>query len=217
MRRLLPFFALAALLAASSVALAATEIETVSVSANGLTDLHATLNIPQFDPVKGALLNVTIQVAATLDGYFYYENLGTGTGGYRILENTWTFAAALQGVSLVGDTGTMSTPSVLLTAFDGIEDYAGTSGATVPYSDTASASGIYLPADAGFAGFKGTATLPMAVATTIWTSYSAYGGLTHSGLHTDAGWTVTVSYEYVPATVAVENLTWSGVKSLFRR
>ncbi len=37
MRRLLPFFALAALLAASSVALAATEIETVSVSANGLT------------------------------------------------------------------------------------------------------------------------------------------------------------------------------------
>ena len=90
-------------------------------------------------------------------------------------------------MSLVGDTGTMSTPLVFPTAFDGVEDYAGTSGATVPYGDTASASGIYLPADTGFAGFKGTVTLPMDVATTIWTSYSTCGGLTRSGLHTDAG------------------------------
>lgn len=217
MRRLLPILALVAVLAIPSVTPAETEIQTVSVANGGLTDFYATLDIPQFDTVKGELLNVTIQVAATLDGYFYYENLGTGTGGYRILENTWTFAAALQGVSLVGDTGTMSTPLVFLTAFDGIEDYAGTSGATVPYGDTASASGIYLPADAGFAGFQGTATLPMDVATTIWTSYSAYGGTTHSGLHTDASWTVTVAYEYVPASVASENLTWGGVKTLFRR
>ncbi len=215
MRRLLPILAFAAILAASSVVFAETEIHTVA--AGGLTDLHATLDIPQFDPVKGVLLNVTIQVAATLDGYFYYENLGTGTGGYRILENSWTFAAALQGVSLVGDAGTMSTPFVARTAFDGVEDYAGTSGATVPYSDTASAAETYLPADTGFAGFQGTSTLPMDVATTIWTSYSAYGGTTHSGLHTDASWTVTVCYEYVPSVVASENLTWGGVKSLFRR
>lgn len=215
MRRLLPILAFAAILAASSVVLA--ETETHTVAASGLTDLHATLDIPQFDPVKGVLLNVGIQVAATLDGYFYYENLGTGTGGYRILENSWTFAAALQGVSLVGDTGTMSTPFVARTAFDGVEDYAGTSGATVPYRDTASASGTYLPADTGFAGFQGAATLPMDVATTILTSYSAYGGTTRAGLHTDASWTVTVSYEYVPAVVNSENLTWGGVKTLFRR
>jgi hypothetical protein len=215
MRRLLPFLALVAFLTASSVVLAETEIH--HVSASGLTDLHATLDIPQFDPVKGDLLNVTVHAAGTVDGYFYYENLSAGPGGYRILENTWTFAATLQGVGLVSDTGTMSTPFVARTAFDGVEDYAGTSGATVPYSDTTSASRVYLPADTGFAGFQGTATLPMDVATTIWTSYSAAGGLSHSGLHTDASWTVTVSYEYYPAVVNSENLTWGGVKTLFRR
>ncbi len=216
MRRLLPILALAVLFGASSLIAAETETQTVTVSANGLMDLYATLDIPQFDPIKGELLNVTLSVAGTLDGYFFYENLGAGTGGYRILDNTWNFAATLQGASLVADTGTMTTPLVLLTAFDGVEDYAGTSGATVPYSDTTAASGFYLPADAGFAGFQGTATLPLAVATTIWTSYSVYGSPTRSGLHTDASWTATVTYEYVPAAVGVQELTWGGVKSLFR-
>jgi hypothetical protein len=182
-----------------------------------LTNLYATLNIPQFDPVKGDLLNVTVHAAGTVDGYFYYENLSAGPGGYRIYEITWTFAAALQGTSLVGDTGTMSTPFVALTAFDGVEDYAGTSGAKVPYSDTTSASRVYLPADAGFSGFQGIATLPMDVATDIMISYLTADGLNNSGQQTDASWTVTVSYEYVPAVVGSENLTWGGVKTLFRR
>jgi hypothetical protein len=214
MNRLLPVLVLAALLAAPAMVLADTEVHTVS--ANGPTDLYATLDIPQFDPGKGDLLQVTLEIAGTIDGYFYYENLSAGGGGYRILENTWNFAATLQGTGLVADTGTMSTPFVSRTAFDGVEDYAGTSGAKVPYSDTTAATGTYLPADTGFAGFKGTATLPLTAATTIWSSYSAAGGASHSGLHTDAAWTVTVTYSYRPASVATENRTWGGVKTLFR-
>lgn len=215
MRRLLPLLAIAVLLAAPAAAPAETETRTVSVAANGLTDFFATLDIPQFDPLQGELLNVTLYVAATLDGTFFYENLGTGTGGYRILENDWTFAANLQGASVVADTGTMSTAAVFLTAFDGVEDYAGTSGATVPYGNTTSGTATYLPVAAAFAGFQGLATVPLNVATTIWTSYTVYGSPTHSGLHTDASWSATVTYEYVPAAVGTQNLTWGGVKKLF--
>ena len=216
MRRLLLLLAIVIAMAASPVFAGEIEVQTVSVSASDLTDLVTTLNIPQFNAVKGTLLKVTLDVSATLNGYFYCENLSAGPGGYQVNENTWHFVAGLQGVGLVSKSGTMSTPSVLLGAFDGVQDYAGTSGATVPYADTAAATATYFPADAAFAGFQGGATLPLNVSTTIWTSYSTYGGHSVSGLHTEGGWIATVSYEYQPTTVPAGDMTWGGVKTLYR-
>jgi hypothetical protein len=214
---MLRLFMIAVLVLSASACLAATETQTFSVSNGGLTDFYATLDIPQHDSdLLGELLQVTLDFEAVIDGYFYYENLGGGTGGYQINENTWTFTATVLGDTPVNASNTMTHPLTLVDPFDGVEDYAGASGATVPYVDSAAGSAVWLPADAGFSSFEGAATVPVDVATTIWTSYTTYGSPSRSGLHTDTTWTVTVTYEYDPASVPAEGESWGRLKALYR-
>jgi hypothetical protein len=136
-------------------------------------------------------------------------------GGYRINENTWNFSADFQGGSLIATGETVTEPLTFVDAYDGVTDYDGPSGATVPYHGTATTTVGYLPGDADFWDFEGLGTLPLDVATNIFSSYTVYGSPTTSGLHTETTWTATVTYTYDPA-VAAETKTWGEVKSLYR-
>lgn len=214
MRTLLPILAVLGLAAS---ALGVVETQTLTVSNGGLTDFYATLDIPQHDEVaEGELLSVSMEITAELDGQFRYENLGASTGGFQIHFVEWTFTGDFQAATLLGESQNFSHPLTLVGAYDGVTDFAGTSGATAPYGGTATATASWLPGDAGFDAFAGTGTLPFDVATTVLTSHTVYGGQATSGFSTDTTWTVVLTYEYDPLTVANEPLTWSEVKSLYR-
>lgn len=204
-------------LAAAACAQAAVETHTVTVSNNGLTDFYATLDIPQHNvALEGDLVSVEIAITADIDGYFFVENLGAGGGGWQINELTWTFTGDMLGGNVLSHSTTVTQPFTSLTAYDGVTDYAGTSGATFPYHEDNAAALNWMPGDAGFASFDGTGTVPLDVATTVWTSHTVYGGSNTSGFSTNTTWTATVTYTYDPLSVATEVSSWGRVKTLFR-
>lgn len=201
----------------AATAYAAVETHTVTVTNGGLTDFHATLNIPQhYEALEGDLLSVEIAITANIDGHFYVENLSASSGGWRINELTWTFTGDMLGSNVLSHGTTVAEPFHALSGYDGTQDYAGTSGATFPYYEDNTANLAWNPGDAGFASFGGTGTVPLNVSTTVWTSHSVFGGSSVSGFSTNSTWTAVVTYTYDPLSVATEISSWGTVKSLFR-
>jgi hypothetical protein len=201
----------------STGAYAAIETQTLTVSNGGLTDFYATLDIPQHDTAaEGDLLSIQIEITAELSGEFFYENLGGSSGGYQINYFDWNFSGDFLGQPVMNVDNSFSHPLTLVDPYDGVTDYAGASGVTVPYGGNEALTLSWLPADPGFADFDGTGTLPFDVATTVLTSHSVYGGQSTSGFSTDTTWTIVITYEYDPLTVPTDEATWDHVKSLYR-
>jgi hypothetical protein len=196
---------------------AAVETHTVTVTNGGLTDFYATLDIPQHnEALEGDIISVGIAITANIDGFFYVENLSASTGGWRINELTWTFTGAMLGGNVLSHGTTVTQPFTALSAYDGLQDYAGTSGAKFPYYENSTANLAWIPGDAGFTSFDGTGTVALDVSTTVWTSHSVFGGSSVSGFSTNSTWTAVVTYTYDPLSVASEVSNWGTVKSLFR-
>ncbi|MFO7652405.1 MAG: choice-of-anchor E domain-containing protein [Candidatus Krumholzibacteriia bacterium] len=196
---------------------AATETQTIEVTNGGLTDFYATLDVPQHNvAVLGDLLSVTLEISSVVDGSFFYENMGASDGGFQVNDVSWVMTAEFESATVLSQGNTFTYPLTMVGPYDGVMDWDGTSGVTLPYGDTVNTSLSWLPADAGFAAFDGTGTRPLAVSTTVLSSLSAYGGQSAYGVRTEATWTATITYEYDPQSVSSENQTWSGVKALYR-
>ena len=201
----------------AAAAHAAVETHTVTVANGGLTDFYATMDIPQHnEALDGDLISVEIAITANIDGYFYVENLSAGSGGWRINELTWTFTGGMLGSNVLSHSSTVTAPFTALSGYDGVQDYAGTSGAKFLYYEDNTANLAWNPGDAGIASFGGTGTVALNVSTTVWTSHSVYGGSNVSGFSTNSTWTAVVTYTYDPLSVASEVSSWGTVKSLFR-
>jgi len=143
MRKTVIALFLTVIIALPTLALADTQV--VTDSYEGLTDVYATLTVPQFG--TGQTLNsVTIDATGWGDGYLFYENTGL-FGGFNMSLNEFTFEFVLGGElnpdnweivggDLLFDVIEELPPSgtIFVEEFDGVIDYAGPSGATFPYS-----------------------------------------------------------------------------------
>ena len=214
MLRLIPILLV---LAVSTSGFAAVDTVEVSASSSGDTNLEATLDMPQHDEnLLGDLLSVSLHVEGSIDGIFYFENLGTSWAGYKIVDLNWTLSADFLGENLIDHANIITEPDYTwMEPFDGLEDYAGISGTTIPYDDMAEATMVWLPGDPGFDSFSGTGTIPLDVATLRVGTVSVSGSPTIWGLSDDGLWTATITYEYDPDSIDNVHQTWSEIKALY--
>ncbi len=212
------------MIALPTLALADTQV--VTDSYEGLTDVYATLTVPQFG--TGQTLNsVTIAATGWGDGYLFYENTGL-FGGFNMSLNEFTFEFVLGGElnpdnweivggDLLFDVIEELPPSgtVFVEEFDGVIDYAGPSGATFPYSTSHDWTMEITPDNPLFANFVGDGDVDFSVMCLTWFSVTIYGADNDWGLHTEAGFDVSVTYDYDGA-VPTETTSFGGIKALYR-
>ena len=162
------------------------------------TNWSSSLDLPRFDPALGILTGIRFQLGGEAQGQAAIESLdATPTTVNTSFEATLTLTRPDNSVIVV------STPDVAfsdpLTAFDGLVDFAGTSGIThggivATETETVTSSD---PADlalfTGPSGNPGTISLP--VGATATSTASGSGNLI-TQFQTSAGAEVTVCYLY---------------------
>lgn len=170
-------------------ALAATVTHTATVFPTP-TDLAVTNSVPQFDSALGTLTNVTVTVSANVQSTFFTENRDR-----RAWDTTTTAHATVSASvdTLSASTLIEPTHTQTLTAFDGVIDYAGTSGFTASDSGAGTGSnstGVVAP-------FIGVGTVPLTASAVATASYNG-SGFYRFIVNTSASALVTVTYEFSP-------------------
>jgi hypothetical protein len=178
-----------------------------------MTNIHTTLDLPLFNPSLGTLTGVQMTVNGSLAVSLGYEN--TGTSALAASPTRMRFDQHLDLVVALGadtllsmskstnhdyyyaalDEWFQNIAGPALTAYDGTQDYAGTSGFTTPlWNITDSAS--YTPPAIG--GYIGAGTFSVNVDATAPFTIIAYGGNNAIKVESLAGTAVTVQYTYAP-------------------
>lgn len=183
MKYILLILALAVRVAAASVTHTATIFPT-------LTDWSLTNSVPQFDPALGTLTNVTVTVAANVQSTFFTENRDR-----RAWDTTTTSHATVSASvdTLSASTLIEPTHTQNLTAFDGVIDFAGTSGFTASESGTGTGSN----STSVVAPFIGVGTVSLTASSVATASYNG-SGFYRFVVNTSASALVTVTYEFAP-------------------
>ncbi len=193
---------------------------------SGTFDISEVLSVPQFNPLQGTLLNVTIDYGINADGSVGLENKNATTGGNRTLRTFINPTSEpdnvthgdlklnLGATTLASvDWNVANTYTMYLAAFDGVVDYAGASGFSAVYlAEADSGSAFY---DSGLASFVGNGTVDFDLIGSAWGVLSD-GSNVSMMMSTIGAGDVTVTYEYTPepATIALLGL---GALSLLRK
>jgi hypothetical protein len=185
------------------------------------TNWAKVLALPQFDASLGTLTEVHLTLSGSLDASFGYENkreIAQDMSYMYKLDQTMSLSSvgqpSLSMATTRGSTTWIDLGSV--GAFDGLVDYAGTSGGTVQYGVlTDSALHTYTGA-ADLAAFIGTGSIMYDAAGTGYVSMGISGGNSAMKSASFAGATVTVDYIYtVPEPMTLGLLGLGGL--LLRR
>lgn len=173
------------------------------------------LAVQQFDPLLGNLNSVTIDFSTAIQGDLLFENLVKYTGGtFQI--NTQVGAMVSLGAVMSSYMGSSTGYAVTVAKYDGVLDFAGTSGTTVAsFSDADNATVTLISGLDAFIGTGLTAPFP------LMTDSMSTIGIPHNSaacVNTTASASVTVTYNYTPpipepATMSI--LALGGL--LFRR
>jgi hypothetical protein len=187
------------------------------------------LSIPQFDPALGTLNSVSITVTTALQASLGFENTNPTKGGTFDVYTYWpsdptVYTRAKVDLSFnnsviltSGYTDAHKYTLSNITAYDGITDYAGTSGRTVAtFSD---ADSLPLFFSTGLDQFIGTGNLTFGVNSNALTALSVSGGNNSTRMATTGQAGVTVVYDYTtpvpePASMGLMAL---GCLGLLRR
>ena len=204
--------ALAAVLAAATpnAASAAAIVQTQSIPSQS-TNWLVGWNFNKFDTGLGTLINIIVSITGNVTGQVQMEN---GSGSAAVLTGTLqatqtVSAPALAIPGLVNNIPAVST-SFNATAFDGTNDFGGTSGVTVSgLSDTDTTSTtfnnsnffwnlVYVP---GFTCTGVACLTPIAFqATAVGNSSSTGSGTIINSFTTNSAATVSLTYNYAPPT-----------------
>jgi hypothetical protein len=189
------------------------------------------LVVSQFDSSLGTLNSVSITVSTALQASLGIENTNpssptTGTKAFSVYtywpSDPTEYTSA--SVNLSFDGSVISTAgytdakkyTVYLTKYDGITDYAGTSGAIVA-TFTPSNSEV-LSYNSGLASFIGTGSLTFGLVSDASTALTTTGGNNSTSMSTTGQAGVTITYDYTsipePATIGLLGL---GVLGLLRK
>ena len=193
--------------------------DTVSYSASvplQTTNWASTLTLPQLDPGLGALTGVAIEVRDSLVVTIQYENRSPNSGS-TLRDSVYatvdvlkpTSGSYVTAISQLYQTGSVG-------IFDGVVDYAGTSGVTfadlVDYTSWSSA----LTAPADLAAFAGTGSVSLPCQAVGRAFLSSTGGNNTHIVRTKAAALVIVTYTFDPTHVAARSRTWGALKGLYR-
>jgi hypothetical protein len=161
------------------------------------TNFTTTVSVPRFDPAFGTLTGVRVDLAASVQGSFQFENLDASpaavTGTTRVRVDVFRPDATLLVSAQPARTTTDS-----VTGFDGVIDFGGTSGRTLLNLVGSDAASVSLPPPASdLTLFTGPGTLDLQV---TGTGTSTAGGTANLAtvFNTSAAATLTVTYTYVP-------------------
>jgi len=195
-----PLHALAALTLVAAPLAAAETCTQVALSPQAPNWTRPVL-VERFDPLLGTLTGVRIELAGSVDGLARIEQLTTSGASYTLQFQAFFELRRPDATALVS-TQPSQGHVVDLTGFDGVLDFAGTSGRTLPSSAATTPPETVLlsdPADlalfTGATGSAGTLTL----------GASAFGASTATGpgnpatsFEMQAGADVRVCYEFTP-------------------
>lgn len=180
---------LIALILTSVAALAATSTHTLTVFPTA-TNWSVTNAIPQWNPADGTLNSVTVTVAGNVSSRFRAESRDTTDG--VITATTDAHVTATTG-GVTADAAIAPTHTQAVTAYDGVLDYAGTSGFTV----TSVATGSDAEVASVLTPFIGTGTVPVTAGATATASYEGPGDYRFI-VNTTASAIVIVTYDFTP-------------------
>lgn len=154
------------------------------------------LELPLFDPSYGILQSVDLQVHATFRGRWQYENTG-GVPGLWIQQRTWSqlVTDVSTGTQLFYLEPDMWVSEGTVGAFDGVVDYAGTSGVTVDYLAPDEIEQIAL---GDIASFIGTGTRSFLVSNTSFFSIMVSPANYYFWSRSWSSSELTITYNYVP-------------------
>jgi PEP-CTERM motif len=169
------------------------------------------LVVSQFNSSLGTLNSVSITVSTALQAFLGVENTNpsnpaSGTTAFNVY-TYWTsdptqYTRASVTLSFGGSTVstagyTDATKYVLhLTKYDGVTDYAGTSGATVATFNPSNSN--VLSYDSGLASFIGTGGLTFGLVSDAYTALQTSGGNSSTRMSTTGQAGVTVAYDFTP-------------------
>lgn len=180
---------LIALILTSVAALAATSTHTLTVFPTA-TNWSVTNAVPQWNPADGTLNSVTVTVAGNVSSRFRAESrdtIDTVTTATTDAHVTAT-AGGVTADALISPTHTQ-----VLTAYDGVLDYGGTSGFTV----TSVATGSDAESASVLTPFIGTGTIPVSAGATATATYEGSGDYRFI-VNTTASAIVTITYDFTP-------------------
>lgn len=155
------------------------------------TDWNASTNIPKFDPALGTLTAVSIGLTVSGETEVKVESRSR-------LRRTVTAGSTITGTAVAaGNTVTKQVVNSItqsLSGFDGVVDFAGTSGLT----QTINGTGSEIIPVAELSAFIGSGTVPVQVSASATGTYSGPADYSFQ-VATTAGAVVTVTYEFTPA------------------
>ncbi|HOJ56721.1 MAG TPA: choice-of-anchor E domain-containing protein [Phycisphaerae bacterium] len=195
-------------------------VQAFVVSYSGTIDMRDTtwtdsITFPKFDPALGELTSIKFTLSGSVQGSAQFESLDNSP---TTVEMYLTSRVELQRPdgSLLVVVFTLANTSDLAAAFDGVVDFAGTSGNT--YADlSGTAMDIAIsatPADLALFTGPGEISLPV---TAAGTSYGSGAGNLLLQFATAAGATATVEYTYVPEPITAAFLALGGMFLFYRK
>lgn len=192
------------------IAPASTAFQTTAAQTMRVADLptgwQSTLAAQKFDPALGTLEAVNLTLITDINGGFVVENLGS-VAAPTAMTDPVNVTLTLPG-TLATLTGTaVINTSATLGAFDGTIDFGGVSGQTLAgVTSTGTTQAQLFPGNQDLSGFIGTGTVALPILATG-TSSLFSGANVATGLSTDAGATLELSFVYLPGTNTLPALT----------
>lgn len=191
----------------SATIVSAALIEETATTGMSYTDFSKSMELALFDPSLGKLQSVEVILTAQVTGGAEYENpkatpSTSGSMNY-VLDQSLDITRGAQTLLTLSKSTTNSVTIPALPAFDGLLDYAGTSGARVPGVNATVSDTYSYVAPADLASFIGNGNLDLGAATESYVSIRAHApNGVWFGSYSLAEATVDVQYTYTPGASA---------------
>ncbi|HVP39735.1 MAG TPA: choice-of-anchor E domain-containing protein [Candidatus Saccharimonadales bacterium] len=177
------------------------------------TNWSTSLTVPKFNPALGMLMSVSVTVRDSAQHTTQFENLSPSSTSH-LWDSTYVQVDVLSPASApLASALDIFYKTGVFGIYDGVLDYAGTSGGTYPQSAVAT-GGAVLSAPGDLAAFTGTGSVSLPCSATAWFVVSYSGGNARYVLTTTAAATVTVTYTYNVTTPAPVP-TWGKLRRLY--
>lgn len=171
-----------------------------------IPDWTSALTLPRFDPSLGVLNSISFRLSGTVQGSAQSENTSPSAGNDITLDLSARLQLFRPGSTDLANRLVVSTPGVLNTfsasIYDGVTDFAGTSGVTFVGLSATKVNKTVFSSDADKALFTGLGTIDLPL-TAIARSKATGGGSAISVFDTQARGEVTVTYNYGPSAPPV--------------
>lgn len=183
-------------------------IITYTDSINGLFKYvpNRDLAVSQFNPALGTLNSVTMELSTAIESSLGFENL-VSFERPNIQVTTSVHGYIALGYMLMSNFTGGQTHILTIGAFDGIIDYAGTSGTILETYSDADTGTFNLPFGSDFSQYIGLGSVLFPLITDSFTDHITKPANSAAIYNTTAEASVTITYDYTPvpepATIAI--------------